>query len=65
MDTFTNEIDMCIKLDKTWKIKENLNFKQFTLNDYNSKDILNKNSRTNSDKKTNEFFILDIDDSKF
>ncbi len=32
---------------------ENIHFKQFTLKDYLQKDILNKNSRTNYDKKTN------------
>ena len=30
METFTKEIDTCIKLDKTWKIKENIKFKEFT-----------------------------------
>ena len=40
---------------------EDINFKSFTLHDYKHKDILNKNSRTNYDKKTNEFFVLDID----
>lgn len=44
---------------------ENINFKKFNLKDYKEKDILNKNSRTNYDKKTNEFFVCDIDDGKF
>ena len=44
---------------------ENIHFKQFTLKDYLQKDILNKNSRTNYDKKTNQFFVFDIDQAKY
>ena len=65
MDTFTKEIDTCIKLDKTYNIKENITFKTFTLKDYKEKDILNKNSRTNYDKKTNEFLVFDVDEGRY
>ena len=44
---------------------EDINFKKFTLKDYKEKDILNNKSRTNYEKKTNEFFVCDIDNGKF
>jgi hypothetical protein len=53
MDSFTKEIDTCIKLDKTYKIKENVTFKSFNAIDWKTKDVLNKTARTNYDKKTN------------
>lgn len=61
MDSFTKEIDTCIKLDKTYKIKENVTFKSFNAKNWKNNDVLNKLARTNYDKKTNEFFVLDID----
>lgn len=34
MDKFTKEIDTCLKLDKTWNLKDIINYKEFKRNNF-------------------------------